>query len=93
MGKDRQAEGTVLLCLVLRPCWPAGGVLSRPLKCCHAEFCSHRYGHASHFVFLLEFMRFAQFSLREMGQFSLREMGQNEVSDHVLGRFASFLLQ
>jgi len=44
MGKDRQAEGTVLLCLVLRPCWPAGGVQSRPLKCCHAESCSHRYG-------------------------------------------------
>ena len=30
--------------LALRPCLPAGGVQSRPLKCCHAEFCTHRYG-------------------------------------------------
>jgi len=37
-----------VLGLVLRPCWPAGGVQSRPLKCCHAEYCSHRYGNASH---------------------------------------------
>jgi len=42
MGKDRQAEGTVLLGLVLRPCWPAGGVQSLPLTCCHAELCFHR---------------------------------------------------